>query len=196
MLKCLPRLLLLFFISAMVFSGCKLDAPVYPAPGVTTGPGGTDTIPHDTIPTVPDVDDGTNPPTDATYTVPIGAANTIAFQIDGGETVILNLATADVSQPGGVAVTGYTSILSDKADPDVLFQLNVSAIKQGEYANDLLGLLYQDFKLSDDGSGKVKFTTYKKIDGSYHIRGFFRVNATNDTDGVKHLVIGSFNIAQ
>lgn len=174
-----------------MFNGCKLDAPVYPDPGGTTGPGGTDPPV-----VVPDTDDGTNPPADATYTVPIGAANTIVFQVDGGETVILDQSKAEVSQPGSVAVTGYTSILGDKADPEIIFQLNFSSIVQGEYANDLLGLQYQDLKLSDDGSGKVKATTYKKIGDSYHIRGFFKVQATNDTDGSKHTVIGSFNIEQ
>lgn len=190
MLKCLLRLLPAVFVAALMFSGCKLDAPVYPTPPTTTDTTKTDTV------TVPDVDDGTNPPANATYTVPVGAANTIVFQVDGGETVTLTSPNVIVDQPGSVAVTGYTSILGNQADPAITFQLNFSSIKEGEYANDLLGLEYKDLKLSDDGSGKVKASTFKKIGGKYHIRGFFRVNATNDSDGIKHLVVGSFNIAE
>ncbi|OOQ56991.1 hypothetical protein [Mucilaginibacter pedocola] len=175
---------------ALMFSGCKLDAPVYPK-DIQTG----DTTTTDTV-TVPDVDDGSNPPTDATYTVPVGAANTIVFKVDGGETVILNAPTAKVSQPGSVAVTGYTNLVAEQADPEIVFQLNFSAISEGEYANDLLGLRYQNFILSDDSGGKVKASTFKKIDGAYHIRGFFRVEATDQNDNSKHLVEGSFNIEE
>jgi hypothetical protein len=195
MLKCALRLLPIIVVATLMFGGCKLDAPVYPKPIDKTDTTKTDTTITDTV-TVPDVDDGSNPPTDANYTIAIGAANTIVFQVDGGETVTLDRSTANVDQPGSVAITGYTSLLANQPDPEIFIQLNFSSIVAGEYANDLLGLQYNTLKLSDDGSGKVKTTTYKKIDGSYHIRGFFRVNATNDTDGMKHMVVGSFNIEQ
>nr|WP_294941420.1 hypothetical protein [uncultured Mucilaginibacter sp.] len=190
MLKCTIRLLIIFCTAAVWLSSCKLDAPVYPDKGLVP-----DTVDTDTIPPVV-VDDGTNPPTDATYTIPIGAVNTIVFQVDGGETVTLEGATADVSPVGSVATSGYTSLLAGQPDPEISVQLNFSNIIEGEYANDLLGLIYQGLKLSDDGSGKVKATTFKKIGNSYHIRGYFKVNATNDNDGIKHMVVGSFNIAQ
>ncbi|MBD1393242.1 hypothetical protein [Mucilaginibacter glaciei] len=142
------------------------------------------------------VDNGIDPPVDATYTIPIGAVNTIVFQVDGGETVTLTAPTAIVTAPDAQATTGYTQILASQTTPEVTFQLNFSAISKGERANDLLGLLYKNFKLADDGGGKVKTTTFVKIDKSYHIRGYFKVLATDDGDGTKHTVIGSFNIAQ
>jgi hypothetical protein len=178
-----------FCIIAMLFSGCKKDPPLYPSgDGVITGPGGTGTE--------PEVDTGIDPPVDATYTIPIGTANTIAFQVDGAEIVILTSPTAIVTPPNVKTITGYTSILAEQSTPDITFQLNFSAISAGERVNDLLGIIYKNFKLSDDGSGKVKTTTLKKIDGLYRIRGYFKVVTTDDNDGSKHTVIGSFNIAQ
>ena len=187
------KLLPAFFtycIIAVLFSSCKKDPPLYPSgdSSVITGPGGTGTE--------PEVDTGIDPPVDATYTIPIGAANTIAFQVDGAEIVILTSPTAIVTPPDIKAITGYTSILAEQSTPDIIFQLNFSAISAGERVNDLLGIIYKNFKLSDDGNGKVKTTTFKKIDGLYRIRGYFKVVATDDTDGSKHTVIGSFNIAQ
>lgn len=188
MIKRVALFLSIFCLTTILFSSCKLDAPVYPKSDVTTDP------PVVLPPVV--VDDGSNPPTDATYTVPIGAVNTIVFQVDGGETVTITGATADVTPIGSVATSGYTSLLANLADPEVTFQLNFSSINEGQFANDLLGMEYQTLKLSDDGSGTVKASTFKKIGDSYHIRGYFRVLATNDADGIKHLVVGSFNIAQ
>lgn len=166
---------------AVLLSGCKKDPPIYPPAGTTTG-------------TQVEIDNGIDPPVDATYTIPIGAINTVAFQVDGGEIVTLTAPTAIVTAPDALATTGYTQILASQTTPDVTFQLNFSAISKGERANDLLGLLYKTFKLADDGGGKVKTTTFVKIDKSYHIRGYFKVLATDDGDGTKHTVIGSFNI--
>ncbi|WP_374951851.1 hypothetical protein [Mucilaginibacter sp.] len=186
------RLLPAFFsicVIALLLGGCKKDAPIYPPEG-TTPTGTTGTV------TEPEVDNGIDPPVDETYTVPIGAANTIVFKIDNAEPVTLTRPTADVTAPDPKALTGYTSIVVDQVTPEVLFQLNFSAVSVGERANDLLGLLYENFKLSDDGSGKVKTTTFKKIDGKYRIRGYFKVLATDGGDGSKHVVVGSYNIAQ
>ena len=176
-------------IIAVLFTGCKLDPPIYPTGGPTTGTGGA-------TGTTPEVDTGIDPPTDATYTIPIGNVNTVVFQVDGAETVTLTAPTIVVTPPNGQAPTGYTSVLATQTTPDITFQLNFSAITEGERANDLLGLLYKTFKLSDDGTGKIKTTTFKKIGAAYHIRGYFKVIATEDSDGSKHIVIGSFNIAQ
>ena len=176
-------------VIAVLFTSCKKDPPIYPNGDDTiTKPGGTNTE--------PEVDNGIDPPVDATYTIPIGVANTIVFQIDGAETVTLTAPTAIVTPPDMMATTGYTSILAQQSTPEITFQLNFSAISAGERANDLLGIIYKNFKLADDGSGKVKTTTFKKINGLYHIRGYFKVVATDDADGSKHTVIGSFNIAQ
>lgn len=179
----------IFLIYALLFMGCKLDPPIYPTGGTGAGTGGTTVTP-------PEVDTGIDPPTDATYTIPIGDVNTVIFQIDGAEIVTLNAPTVVVTPPNAQALNGYTSILATQTTPDVTYQLNFSAITVGERANDLLGLLYKIFKLSDDGTGKIKTTTFKKIGTAYHIRGYFRVLATDGGDGSKHTVIGSFNIAQ
>lgn len=183
------RRYLLLMITLLLFTvagtGCKLDAPIYPdnKTPVTEQP-------------VQEVDDGTDPPTDATYTIPIGAKNTITFKVDDDAVVVLSPAKADVSAPNAQASNGYTSLLADQADPEIFFQLNFSSLRSDEIKDDLLGLYYKGLTLSDDGGGKVKPTTYKKIGNSYHIRGYFKVPVTSDLDGSLHMVIGSFNIEQ
>lgn len=177
----------LLFSALLFFSACKLDKPIYPAGSITEDIDTTQTE---------EVDTGIDPPTDATYTVAIGAPNTVLFKIDNGDIVTLTAAQGIVTPLGAMALTGYTSLLAEQADPEIFFQLNFSAITAGERANDLLGLFYGNLKLSDDGGGKVKVTTFKKIEGKYRIRGYFKVAATNDSDGSVHTVIGSYNIAQ
>ncbi|TSD67701.1 hypothetical protein FFF34_010025 [Inquilinus sp. KBS0705] len=175
------RALLVCFLFTATITGCKLDPPVYPDTPATT---------------VPEVDDGTDAPTDATYTIPIGAINTIAFQVDGGDINTLASATAIVTQPDATTPNGYTGISVDLTNPDATFRLNFRDITAGIKVNDLLAILYKDFNLTDDSGGTIKVTTFKKIGESYHIRGYFKVVAKDERDNTMHTVIGSFNIQQ
>ncbi|RFZ85821.1 hypothetical protein DYU05_09575 [Mucilaginibacter terrenus] len=169
---------------AIAASSCKLDAPVYP---IAEKP--PEVVKPDTT-TIPDAGP------DSFYTVPIGALNTIVFKIDDGENVTLTEPTADITPNNGSATTGYTMVLADQVSPEVTFKLNFSAARAGEFADDLLWLIYKDFRLTDDSSGKVKAVIVRKDTNGYLVKGYFRILATNDNDGTLHTVIGSFNVSK
>jgi hypothetical protein len=175
-------LAILLIIMATI-NGCKLDPVIYPGdiqPGTGTNPG------------TPPV---TDPGTDATYTVGIGAANTFVFRVDGGPTVTVDNVLA-VTQDPDEQMPGKTNLSGHQIDPDPIIDISVSASisnQLGEFPISVFLLNYQNLHL-EAGTGTVKFTTYQDdAEGFPIIKGYFKIIAIDNTTNAEHTIIGSFN---
>jgi hypothetical protein len=169
----------LFFATTLI-SGCKLDKPVYPD-GTVGGGGGAGGG---------SVDTGT----DATFTVGIGADDTIIFQVDGGEKVTAtNVAT--LTQDADGTFNGTTSLSASIASPVTNISLSLFVSNAvGEFPLENFTLTYKGLDLKVTKGGTIKFTTYKDDqDGFAIIKGYFKVTAIDSNTGASHVVVGSFN---
>jgi hypothetical protein len=170
----------LFFGTALI-SGCKLDKPVYPD-GTVVGGGSTDG--GGTI------DTGT----DATFTVGIGADNTIIFQVDGGEKVTAKN-VASLTQDPDSTFSGTTNLSASLVSPATNISLSSSVSNAvGEFPLENFSLTYKVLDLKVTNGGTIKFTTYKDDqDGFAIIKGYFKVTAIDTNTGASHVIVGSFN---
>ena len=172
----------LFFATALI-SGCKLDKPVYPdgtvigGGGGSTGGGGT-------------VDTGT----DATFTIGIGANDTIIFQVDGGEKVTATNVATLTQDPDGT-FKGTTNLSASLTSPVTNISLSLFVSNAlGEFPLENFSLTYKGMDLKATDGGTIKFTTYKDDqDGFAIIKGYFKVTAIDSNTGASHIVVGSFN---
>ena len=170
----LQRAIFCLFVVLFAIGGCKLDPPIYPAAGTSTG---------------------TTTGTDATYTVPVGAASTITFQVDGGEIVTLTGAASITQDKSTANPTGSSGLSANQTSPAIDIMLSFRSVGSvGEFDNDRFSLNYKTLVLTATGNGKFKVTTSTADSGGFYtIKGYFKITAT-DANGGTHVIVGSYNV--
>jgi hypothetical protein len=179
---------LLYLLVLVTISSCKLDPVIYPGAVTYVKPG---------QPGTPGGNTPTDPGTDATYTVGIGADDSFIYQIDNQPKVTMhNTLTLDQDPDPSIPFAGNTNLSAhslDAQEVDISFSVGVNDAT-GIFPISQFSLKSTTFEYEKDGDGTVKFTSFTEdTDGFDIIKGYFKVNVIDKNTGLKHVITGSYN---